>query len=182
MEPQKLSAQSEPEPLDGVSSEEFRRLMAGFPTGVAVVTAMDSSGCPSGMTCSSLCSVSLDPPTLLVCLRRGSPTLESVLRSSAFTVNLMHVGARATAELFASGAVDRFARVRWRPGPRSGGPRLPDDAHAIADCRIEQLTLIGDHVVVFGAVCRVVLCSSRPPRPLLYGLRRYAEWPAADLI
>lgn len=179
MEPQKLSAQSEHEPFDGVSPEEFRRLMSGFPTGVAVVTAMDSSGRPSGMTCSSLCSVSLDPPTLLVCLRRGSPTLESVLRGSAFTVNLMHVGALATAELFASGAVDRFARVRWHPGPQSGGPRLPDDAHAIADCRIHQLAVVGDHVVVFGAVYRIALCSNRPPRPLLYGLRRYAAWPAA---
>lgn len=178
MEPEKLSAQSEPEPFETVSSEEFRRLMAGFPSGVAVVTAMDSSGRPAGMTCSSLCSVSLDPPTLLVCLRCGSPTLESALRSSAFTVNLMHVGARATAELFASGAVDRFARVRWRPGPQSGGPHLPDDAHAIADCRIDQLALVGDHVVVFGAVYRIVLCSSHPPQPLLYGLRRYAEWPA----
>jgi flavin reductase (DIM6/NTAB) family NADH-FMN oxidoreductase RutF len=165
------------EPSRKATLDDFRRLMAGFPTGVAIVTAMDPCGRPTGMTCSSLCSVTLDPPTLLVCLRRGSPTLESTLRGSGFTVNLMHAEAQATAELFASGAADRFTRVRWQANPGLGGPRLLDDAHAIADCRVSQLTRVGDHAVVFGEVCHVLLPSDYAAQPLLYGLRRYASWP-----
>jgi flavin reductase (NADH) len=158
-----------------VTPGDFRLLMARFPTGVAIVTAMDPRGRPAGMTCSSLCSVSLDPPTLLVCLRRGSPTLESVLHGAGFTVNLVRADAQTTAELFASGAPDRFTQVRWHAGP--GGPHLPDDAHAIADCRVSQVAEAGDHTVVFGEVWRVTTCRDHSPRPLLYGLRRYARWP-----
>jgi flavin reductase (DIM6/NTAB) family NADH-FMN oxidoreductase RutF len=171
-----MTTPSEPPPEVGL--DDFRRLMAGFPTGVAIVTAMDPCGRPAGMTCSSLCSVTLDPPTLLVCLRRGGPTLESTLRGSGFTVNLVRAEAQATAELFASGAADRFTRVRWQAGPGFGGPRLFDDAHAIADCRVSQVTVVGDHAVVFGEVCRVLLPSQDVAQPLLYGLRRYAAWPA----
>lgn len=172
-----------------VEPAAFRRLMAGFPTGVAVVTAMDRLDEPAGMTCSAMCSVSLDPPTLLVCLRLGSPTLAAVLHRAAFTVNLLHSGAQATAELFASGAAERFFTVRWRAGPGIGGPRLIDDAHAIADCRVSGMTPIGDHAVVFGEVCDIEAAGAQPPPhdavgraalPLLYGLRRYAGWPDGD--
>src|SRR5439155_979792 len=49
--------------------DRFRAMMSAFPTGVAVVTTTDADGRPHGMTCSSVCSVTLEPPTLLVCLR-----------------------------------------------------------------------------------------------------------------
>ncbi|GAA3672000.1 hypothetical protein GCM10022224_040200 [Nonomuraea antimicrobica] len=166
---------SQPVDQPRATADRFRSLMAGFPTGVCVVTTMGAQGRPWGMTCSSLCSVSLDPPTLLVCLRDGSPTLDALVRRETFTVNLLHHSARRTAELFASGAQDRFARVRWSEPADSGGPHLPDDSHVIADCRVSRAELINDHVVVFGEVLRVAVVSMR--RPLLYGLRRYAEWP-----
>jgi flavin reductase (DIM6/NTAB) family NADH-FMN oxidoreductase RutF len=164
---------------DVVSADAFRRFMAGFPSGVAVVTAVDSLGNPAGMTCSSLCSVSLDPPTLLICLRLGSPTLQAVLRRSAFTLNLLHANAQSTAELFASGAADRFARVRWTPG--IGGPRLTEDSHAVADCRVSAAIPGGDHMVVFGEVYDTVDLDAATGRPLLHGMWRYAGWPADEV-
>lgn len=42
------------------------------------------------MTCLSLCSVNVDPPTLLVCLRAQSPTLVAILRCGTFATNLLH--------------------------------------------------------------------------------------------
>lgn len=101
-------------------SDAMRQLMAGFPTGVGIATAFDSESRPWGMTCTSLVSVALEPPTLLVCLRSGSPTLHAALEAGEFAMNLLHQGAQSTAELFASGAPDRFDRVEWtapRPPP-----------------------------------------------------------------
>lgn len=163
-----------------VSGNEFRRLMAGFPTGVTVVTAVDQKGNPAGMTCSSLCSVSLEPPMLLLCLRRDSPTLSSMLVSSVFTVNFLHARGQAAAELFASRAPDRFTRINWYTSTGRGGPRLPDDAHSIADCRIRRATPAGDHVVVIGEVFDVSLLTEHATQPLLHGLRRYVRWPSRD--
>ncbi|GGW41930.1 hypothetical protein GCM10010503_17750 [Streptomyces lucensis JCM 4490] len=156
-------------------SDGLRQLMAGFPTGVGIVTAFDAEARPWGMTCTSLVSVALEPPTLLVCLRSGSPTLGAALSAGEFVMNLLHEGARPTAELFASGAPDRFDRVEWTVPPGAAGPHLRTDAHAVANCAIAHHTTHGDHVVVFAEVRDVLLNPT--PAPLLYGLRQYASWP-----
>jgi flavin reductase (DIM6/NTAB) family NADH-FMN oxidoreductase RutF len=158
------------------ASAEFRSLMSSFPTGVAVVTSADPDGTAWGMTCSTVCAVALNPPTLLVCLRRGSPTLRAMLRLSAFAVNLLHDGGQHTAELFASGATDRFDRVRWAREPRFGVPHLVDDAHAVADCEVTGSIPVGDHLVVFGEVWHVEQPTPAPRSPLLYGFRQYSSW------
>ncbi|MDW4905797.1 flavin reductase family protein [Streptomyces sp. ADMS] len=158
---------------------DFRTMMAGFPTGVTVVTTAGRDGVPWGMTLTSLCSVSLEPPVLLVCMRLGSPTLDAVLESRRFVVNLLHSGARTTAELFASGAPDRFERVAWRTDENTSGPHLVQAAHTIADCSVTAHHLVGDHMVIMGGVTGVCgLEGDRPP--LLYGLRRFATWPETD--
>jgi flavin reductase (DIM6/NTAB) family NADH-FMN oxidoreductase RutF len=156
-------------------STGLRAAMARFPTGVAIITSMADDGRPWGMTCSSLCSVTLSPPTLLVCLRESSPTLAALLEHGGFAVNLLHDGAKTTAELFASGAPDRFDSVRWSTSGAAAGPHLVDDAHMIVDCDLRRADVVGDHTVVYGEVSGV---RRRPPRPpLLYGLHGYASWP-----
>ncbi|NED83405.1 flavin reductase family protein [Streptomyces sp. SID11233] len=158
-----------------------RAMMSHFPTGVAILTAVDHAGMPRGMTISSLCSVSLEPPTLLVCLRSGSPTLEAVLDSGRFAVNLLHGAARPAAALFASGAPDRFDRVHWEhdsADPEAGGPHLFEDAHAIADCQVGQRHSSGDHLVVVARVLRVTQFPGRPE--LVYGRREYRTWPVGE--
>ncbi|HYQ62598.1 flavin reductase family protein [Actinophytocola sp.] len=160
-----------------VEPAQFRALMSTFPTGVAVVTTTEPEGRPWGMTCSTVCSVSVDPPTLLVCLREESPTLQAMLKLSTFAVNLLHEGARDTAQLFASGAPDRFERIRWRNEPSFGGPHLVDMAHAVADCQIVRTVCVGDHIVVFGEVLGLAR-HDEVTSPLLYGFRQYSSWSA----
>lgn len=158
---------------------DFCSLMASFPTGVAILTTFGPGGAARGMTCSSVCSVTLTPPTLLVCVRRGSPTLVCIIRRSRFAVNLLHHDAAATARLFASGAPDRFEVVRWHTETDAAGPQLTDDAHAVAHCRVSRTQPVGDHVVVFGEVYRIREHTA-DRQPLLYGMRHYAAWPASS--
>ncbi|MDJ0463796.1 flavin reductase family protein [Streptomyces sp. H27-C3] len=153
--------------------------MSGFPTGVTVVTTCGADGIPRGMTLTSLCSVSLDPPVLLVCMRTGSPTLDAVLESGSFAVNLLHLRARTTAELFASGAPDRFDRVSWHAQAPAAGPHLLEAAHTIADCSVTAHHEVGDHVVIMGGVMAVSRLGG-DQYPLLYGLCRFATWPETD--
>lgn len=159
-----------------------RAMMRRFPTGVGVVTTFDGTGAPRGMTVSSVCSVSLDPPTLLVCLRAGSPTLDAVRTSGRFAVNLLHGDAIGVAELFASGAPDRFEHVYWEHDPAclaAAGPHLSRDSHAVADCWVSRVDPVGDHAVVFGETVRVTERAASPQTtaPLVYGLREYRRWP-----
>ena len=159
--------------VNGSATQDYRELMSAFPTGVAVVTGLDADGAPQGMTCSSIASATLLPPTLLVCLRTGSRTLGAVTANGGFAVNLLHDGGQEVAELFARSEVDRFSLVRWRMS-ETGLPWLAEDAFAVAECRVSHLHAVGDHTVVLGEVTRI---AQVPGTPLLYGLRRFAAWP-----
>ncbi|GAA0897430.1 hypothetical protein GCM10009557_72090 [Virgisporangium ochraceum] len=151
----------------------FRSLMSSFPSGVAVVTAVDPDGSPHGMTCTSLSSVTVDPPTLLVCLNVHSGTLAAAVAGGWFAVNLLADRARPIAELFAAPVPHRFRYVRWCPSPTAGVPWLAETV-AAAECRVSRTVTAGDHEVVFGEV-EAVSCTGGDP--LLYGRRQFSAWP-----
>ncbi|MEV6315546.1 flavin reductase family protein [Streptomyces sp. NPDC051776] len=159
-----------------VGADDFRSLMSSFPTGVAVVTSTGWDGSPRGVTCTSLSSVALAPPTLLVCLKTRGSTLDAIRTREWFAVNLLHARARGTAEVFSSPVADRFAHVSWRPTGTAGLPWLHEDAFAVAECAVTALYAAGDHTVVLGEVAGVEL---RPDDPLLYGMRQFSAWPDA---
>ncbi|OLR92028.1 hypothetical protein BJP25_24250 [Actinokineospora bangkokensis] len=147
-------------------------MMSRFPTGVSVVACTGADGSPRGLTCSSVSSVALSPPTLLVGLRTASPVLAALVEVGRFAVTLLHADGRWAAELFASGAADRFDRVAWVAG--AAGPHLSLDGHTAADCAVLATQRVGDHTVVFGQVTAITSYQDRPP--LLYGLRSYRAW------
>ena len=159
---------------------DLRRFMDGFPSGIAVVTTFGNGNGPRGMTCSSLARVTLSPPTIMVSLRSASATLAAVRARGCLTVNILHEDASAVADLFASGAADRFDRVEWRYPPGAGGPHLVADAHASADCEVMHRLEVGDHSAVFAAVSRVTMRDAAPP--LLYGRHRYDRWSDAASV
>ncbi|WP_371784955.1 flavin reductase family protein [Streptosporangium subroseum] len=144
--------------------------MSSWFTGVAIVTSADADDRPHGLTCTSLSSVALDPPTLLVCLQVGSGTLAAIQERRAFVVNLLHNSGQAAAERFASPEPDRFAHVRWRPAPLTGLPWFAHDAFAMAECQVADSAIVGDHVIICGTVENVVTDGGRP---LLYGARAF---------
>jgi flavin reductase (NADH) len=166
----------EPQPAaraEVASAREYRSLMSCFPTGVAVVTALDGRRLTHGMTCTSLASVTLAPPTLLVCLRIDSGTLAALTSRGSFGVNLLHARARHVAEIFSSPTPDRFGQVTWEPSPLVRVPWLTEDAFALAECRVRGTTVVGDHSIVLGEVVNTV---RRAQDPLLYGMRRFGAW------
>ncbi|QKW09057.1 flavin reductase [Streptomyces sp. NA04227] len=160
-----------------VTTESFRRLMGSFPSGVSVVTTM-TDGLPSGFTCTSLCSVSLSPPMLLVCANTSGKTADHIVERGRFAVNLLHHDARGTAELFASKHDDRFDKVRWTTTPH-GLPVLLDDILAFGECRVTDTVKMGDHLVIFGEVENVAVGDTHSHPPLLYGLRQFTSWERA---
>ncbi|WP_214106916.1 flavin reductase family protein [Acrocarpospora catenulata] len=152
--------------------------MSAFPTGVAVVTAMSHEGEPCGLTCSSLISVTLAPPMLLVSLNTHSRTLAAAVDTGGFAVNLLPARAREVAKLFASLTADRFSAVRWsRRGPLDL-PRL-GDLHGWAECQVEQVWTVEDHALLLGRVTDIQI---DPETPLLYGFRQYAVWHPGERI
>jgi flavin reductase (DIM6/NTAB) family NADH-FMN oxidoreductase RutF len=148
----------------------FRDFMADFPTGVSVLTSAGPDGRPVGCTCSALCSVTLTPPTLLVCVTYGT-TLATLLAAGRFAVNLLGEGAAAIAQQFSAPGTDRFTHVTWSPGPVLGMLCLRGEVCGSAECLVAAIHPAGDHVIVLGRVAALVPGSADP---LLYGRRRFA--------
>lgn len=160
-----------------VEQAAYRQLMSAFPTGVTVVTTLDRDGLPAGLTCSSLTSVTLDPPTLLVCVHQDSRPGGLIVERGSFAVNLLHSRGRDAAEVFAGSSRDRFCHVSWAPSPALGLPWLTTCALAVAECYVSDTRVVGDHTVIFG---QVVGARQQQDVPLLYGLRRFSSWTGGE--
>jgi flavin reductase (NADH) len=168
--PQPTSSES---PDQATGCQPFRNFMAHFPTGVAVVTTTDFSGRPHGFTCAALCSVTLTPPTLLVCANLHGAFLTALLERGLFAVNLLAESAISTAVRFASASIERFADLPWLPGPATGMPLLRDDICGTAECEVGRTIPVGDHLIVLGLVCAV---DFHQDVPLVYGRRSYGRF------
>ena len=157
-----------------IDRQSFFEVMASFPSGVAVVTTLTGEGGPCGLTTTAVCSVSADPPTILVCVDLGSRTLAALRISRRFVVNFVGEGRSELCLLFASKERDKFADVTWRP-TSSGLPLLHRDVLAWAECSTVHELEIGDHVVLLARVEDGGVQRELEP-PLMYYRRSWGVW------
>ena len=157
-----------------IDRQTFFDVMASFPSGVAVVTTTTDDGVPRGLTTTAVCSVSADPPTVLVSVDLGSRTLDALRRRGAFAVNFIGAGRSDLCLLFASKERDKFERVPWASGA-SGLPLLHEDALAWAECTTLQEVEVGDHVVLIAQVENGGVRHELEP-PILYYRRSWGVW------
>jgi flavin reductase (DIM6/NTAB) family NADH-FMN oxidoreductase RutF/DNA-binding FadR family transcriptional regulator len=132
-------------------SAVFRRVIGNFMSGVVVITTRHN-GQNHGATVSAVCSLSMEPPMLLVCLNSTSTTQEAVRHAGRFAVNVLAEHQGPLAERFARSAPgqDKFAGVAVRTG-RLGLPLL-EGALAVIECRVAEVVTGGTHRVFMGEV------------------------------
>lgn len=154
-----------------VSTDDFRRALGCFASGVTVVTAVDGEGRPAGVTVSAFSSVSLDPPLVLFCLDRKTAALTSYTDSGRFAVNVLAEGQQAVSNAFASTREDRFAGIDVVEG--AGGCPLIAGAMAHLECALEAVHDGGDHLILVG---RVETAQADPDKaPLVYACGAYRK-------
>lgn len=129
---------------------QFRQLLGRFATGVTVVTTLDPQGRPAGMTASSVSSVSLQPPLLLVCVGHQADFHPIICAAPRFAINVLAADQEHLSRHFATANGDRFAGVRYRKGPHDIPLLEGVVAHLLCD-RWGQHEA-GDHTVFFGLV------------------------------
>jgi flavin reductase (DIM6/NTAB) family NADH-FMN oxidoreductase RutF len=158
-----------------VDPQLLRMTMRLWGSGVTVVTAAHE-GQRMGVTVSSLTSVSLTPPLILVCLYKNTDSTQILLDAGHFAVSILADGQGQVAEQFAGHntslpeGADRFYNVPIST-QTTGAPVL-DAAIAWLDCRIQAAHDGGTHWIVVGEV----LATGRregEPDPLIYYNRSY---------
>src|SRR5688500_19398493 len=107
-----------------LDTAEFRRILGHWVTGVSVVTAQPADEAPCGLTANAFCSLSLDPPLVLVCVEHGADSHDCITRAGAFCVNVLSSDFERLARRFAEGATNaKFEGVAFR-AERTGAPVL----------------------------------------------------------
>jgi flavin reductase (DIM6/NTAB) family NADH-FMN oxidoreductase RutF len=150
----------------GVSGSELRAAIGHFATGVTVITSARGDTHPLGSTANAISSVSLDPPLVLVCLRRESETLAALLQHRRFAVNVLGDGQHGVAQRFAkSSSAAQWEGIHYRRSP--DGVPLLTDALATLQCALHDVSDGGDHQIVIGRVLDVEHASDHT-RPLLF--------------
>jgi flavin reductase (DIM6/NTAB) family NADH-FMN oxidoreductase RutF len=142
---------------------EFRAAMRRVATGVTVVTSLKDDE-PRGITVNAFASVSLEPPSLLICINREARSYLFISTSRIFCVNVLAGDQRRLAEHFSGKVRERqFAEIEYEVDA-TGAPVLKGTI-AHFDCELAHEYQFGSHSILIG---HVVSCSARPGSPLGY--------------
>ena len=141
----------------------YRDAIGHFATGVTVVTSRGANG-PSGLTASAVCSLSLEPLLMVVCIDTGSRTLEAIRRSRRLAVNILASRQEGLAATFASKAPET---EKFRDVPHMDVDGIPvlEGVVAWLTGNLRELVPGGDHVI---GVAEVEAVGAPGGDPLVY--------------
>ncbi|HAF93947.1 MAG TPA: pyrimidine utilization flavin reductase protein F [Pseudomonas sp.] len=153
-----------------VLKQDYRDAMARLAAAVNVITTDGPCG-RAGFTATAVCSVTDDPPTLLVCLNRSASAHPAVIGNGILCINTLASDQEGLSNLFGGKTpmVERFAAANWSTWT-TGAPVL-DDAVASFECRISQISSVGTHDILY---CEVLALRRRASADgLVYFDRHY---------
>lgn len=171
-----------PAPVPDPEVLAFRAAMRKLAGAVSLLT-VGSGDSRTGLTATSVTSLSVDPPTLIVCVNRTASARAELARTRTFAINLLRPHHQDLAERFAgrqglSGA-QRYEGAEWTK-LQTGAPVLAD-ALAVFDCEIEESLERHSHLIIIGRVRAVRITEEAAP--LLYwagNFRTLEGLPVAD--
>ena len=145
-------------------------MLGRFPSGVTVVTTRDGGGADQGMTVSAFCSLSLEPPLVLICIEKTASVHPALTRANGFVINILSAEQEQLARRFAIVDIDRFEGVGFSRSAE--GYAILDDVLSVIECRRHALHDGGDHTIIIG---EVDASRVEPGAPLLYYRGGYAQ-------
>ena len=151
--------------------------MQHAPAAVLVVTSQTGEA-TSGLTVSSFCSVSMDPPTLLICVNHEAYTHQIIADSGRFCASFLSHDQESAAMAFASSSPweEKIAKSQATIVDCDGLPAL-DGAIATAACDIIETADIGTHTVYIGEIRHIA--HTEGGSPLMYGLQGFGSFSRA---
>lgn len=146
---------------DGVAAA-FKSALRGVAATVSIITAHDGVR-HHGMTATSVTSLSMDPPALLICLNRSTLLHDIMASARVFCVNVLDEGHEEISAAFSGAlpAAERFAAGNWRF--REDGLGYLADAECNLFCAKAAAIPYGTHTIFIGQVTDVLLTERRTP-------------------
>ncbi|MFV0464285.1 MAG: flavin reductase family protein [Nostocoides sp.] len=148
---------------------DFRLAMGRFASGVCVVTTTDGTT-DYAMTVASVCSVSLDPALLLVCIEKGARFHDVVIGAGRFTVNILSATQRPISQWLATRGrpvQGQLQDIPHRLGSATGTAVI-DGAQASIEARTFSVHPAGDHSIIVGEALSIEVDEQTVPLPLVH--------------
>jgi flavin reductase ActVB len=139
---------------------DFREALSRFPSGVTIVTALDPQDRPRGFTASAFCSVSLQPPLVLICLAAGGDCHSVFSAGVSYAIHILRSDQDALALRFGQSRQDKFHSTEFEIG-EDGLPALNRFLVRLT-CRPHARYEGGDHSILVGRVDSVVIGAGAP--------------------
>src|SRR4051812_22692009 len=156
-----------------IDADTFRSVLGRFASGVTIVTARDDEGRDHGMTVSAFCSLSLDPPMILLCVDRAATMFDLMHGHPQIGVSILSSAQEAYSRRFADPKSDRAQRFEGMAYGRGANDTvLLDGALAHLECRVTAHHAAGDHAILIAEIERAEALDGRP---LLYFRGGYAQ-------
>jgi flavin reductase (DIM6/NTAB) family NADH-FMN oxidoreductase RutF len=155
-----------------VTPHDFRAALGRFGSGVTVITVETTESHVHGMTASSFCSVSLQPPLVLVCVDHLAETYLHLRERGRFGVSVLKEDQESLSEFFADPErnPDAARRLGIHYNHMKSGMPVVADTLANLDCEVVQDHAAGDHTIFVAEVREVTVAEGSP---LLYFRGRY---------
>jgi flavin reductase len=151
----------------------FRHAMTCFASGVTAITTREA-GMPSGLIATSVCSLSVEPATMLVCINKSASAHDVILRTKKFAVNLLSANQISVAKRFTSTrGADRFESAKWAGG-ETGMPRLID-AVVVFDCDLIAVHDGFTHSILVGLLAEATVNEDSATDCLLWHRHNFAQ-------
>lgn len=154
--------------------EQVKDAMARVAGAVSIVT-VGTGAERTGLTVTSMTSVSLAPPTLLFCINHLSSSWPVLQRDRRFAVNVLAARHRRLADQFAGrmghDGPGRYMGAEWRV--METGAAILADAMVAFDCEVEQTICKHSHEIIIGRV--VATSIPKGDSPLIYWERSYED-------
>ncbi len=157
-----------------IDPQEFKAALGRFASGVTIVTIRDDEGEITGLTANAFCSVSLEPPMVLVCVHAESQAYPLFGKTGHFAIHILaeHQSKRALA--FATKGRDKAVLGEWRLSERN----IPvlSDYNVLLECRLAHEYPGGTHSILVGEVKHIHI-DEKHDKPLLYYRGKFGGLP-----
>ena len=159
-------------PAPGLDSAKFREAMSRIAASVHIVTTDGLAGL-AGITATAVAPITLEPPMMLFCINKTSPSAVRMIENGVFCINTLAGTHAALADVFAGRTGhrlgERFTQGEWTKLV-TGSPVLRG-AVAAFDCRLVEAKEVTTHFIMIGAVEAADFCNETSS--LTYALRNY---------
>jgi flavin reductase len=145
-------------------SDSFRKAMRRVASTVNVISIC-VEGQPMGITATAVSPISVDPPSLLVCINRSASVHGSMEDVSHFRVNVLHREQETIARMFADRTQHGLRFLSGWDLDCAAAPTL-ENAQATILCRRTDSHLFATHSIFIGLVEEVT--AREDVDPLLY--------------